>query len=275
MQVRRLRAAAIVVALAFLASPFLAALGDEPTFSRDEMRRFLLTARVVASRQTNTGVTRPWHLTLSDGTLTHDALFQAVDEREPLRKFDDGRVEVNFVDSYRYDLAADALGSLLGLEDMMALTVERKWNGRKGALSWWLPVKMDERARLAQHIEPPPGVDWNAQMYKVRVFSALVYDTDRNLTNILISNDWHIWMIDFTRAFRLARSLPPGADKDLVKCDRKLLAALQALTREDVERGTKDQLSKKEVDALMARRDLILEHFAALVAKQGDAAVLY
>jgi len=36
----------------------------------------------------------------------------------------------------------------------------------------------------------------------MRVFSQLVYDTDRNLGNVLISEDWHLWMIDFTRAFR-------------------------------------------------------------------------
>jgi hypothetical protein len=28
------------------------------------------------------GVTSPWRLTLSDGTLTHDAAFQAVDGRK-------------------------------------------------------------------------------------------------------------------------------------------------------------------------------------------------
>jgi hypothetical protein len=28
------------------------------------------------------GVTRSWRLTLSDGALTHDAAFQAVDERK-------------------------------------------------------------------------------------------------------------------------------------------------------------------------------------------------
>ena len=41
-------------------------------------------------------------------------------------------------------------------------------------------------------------------MYKVRVFDVLVYDTDANLTNVLIGEDWKIWRVDFTRAFRLS-----------------------------------------------------------------------
>ena len=34
--------------------------------------------------------------------------------------------------------AAFGLAELLGLDDMMPVTVERRWNGKRGALSWWL-----------------------------------------------------------------------------------------------------------------------------------------
>ena len=44
-------------------------------------------------------------------------------------------------------------------------------------------------------------------MYKIRVFDQLVYDTDPNLTNVLIGEDWKIWRIDFSRAFRLDKNL--------------------------------------------------------------------
>jgi hypothetical protein len=30
----------------------------------------------------------------------------------------------------------------------------------------------------------------------------LIYNTNDNLTNVMISPDWHIWIIDFIRAFR-------------------------------------------------------------------------
>jgi hypothetical protein len=40
-------------------------------------------------------------------------------------------------------------------------------------------------------------------LYRIRVFDELVYDTDPNLTNVLIGTDWKLYRIDFTRAFRL------------------------------------------------------------------------
>ena len=44
-------------------------------------------------------------------------------------------------------------------------------------------------------------------MYKIRVFDQLVSDSDPNLTNVLIGEDWKIWRIDFTRAFRINTDL--------------------------------------------------------------------
>jgi hypothetical protein len=55
----------------------------------------------------------------------------------------------------------------------------------------------------------------------------LIYDTDPNLTNLLISKDWQLWIIDSTRAFRLFKDLRDP--KNLVQCDRTLLAKLRTL----------------------------------------------
>jgi hypothetical protein len=71
---------------------------DEPTLSKEQIRQFLLTAKVVASKQSDIGITQPWRLTLSDGTVTHDASFQAVDEHKMSKELGI-RTEMNFVDS--------------------------------------------------------------------------------------------------------------------------------------------------------------------------------
>jgi len=36
------------------------------------------------------------------------------------------------VDSYKYNIAAYALAELLGMEDMLPVYVERKWEGKYG-----------------------------------------------------------------------------------------------------------------------------------------------
>ena len=92
---------------------------------------------------------------------------------------------------------------MLGLDGMMPVTVHRTWNGKEGTITWWIDDAFDESTRLKEKRQPPNPMLWNNQMYKMRVFAALVGDTDRNLGNVLITNDWKLWMIDFTRAFRL------------------------------------------------------------------------
>jgi len=110
-------------------------------------------------------------------------------------------------------------------------------------------------------------------MHSVRVFSQLIYDTDRNLQNLLISEDWRIWMIDFTRAFRTVRRLQD--EKELQKCDRSLLDRLRGLDRGDVVRAVGDHLTRWETDALISRRDLIVARFDRLIKEKGESGVLY
>jgi len=246
---------------------------SEPNLTEEQQTEFLLHANVVKSKQLGKGITHPWRLTLSNGELTHDAAFQPVDEHKAKMEFAGGRTEYNFVDSYHYNIAGYQVAKMLGLSDMVPVYVERRWNGQTGSVSWWIPWKYDEAMRHQQHIMAPDPDAWNKQMYKVRVLDQLLYDTDPNLTNVLITEDWKIWRIDFTRAFRLYKDLPDP--KDLVQCDRQLLEKLRQLNYDEVLEKTKPHLNKSEVKALMARRDKIVAYFEKLVAQKGEGAVLY
>jgi hypothetical protein len=244
-----------------------------PTLPREQIRQFLETAPIIKGKATVKGVTRPMRVTLSDGTLTHDAAFSTVDEHKNVERFEGGRVELDFVDSYKFSLAAYKIAELVGLDHMMPVHVEREWRGQKGALAWWVDAKMDEGERLKNKVPVPNPAAWNEQMYRMRVFMQLVADTDRNVGNLLIDADWKLWMIDFTRAFRRTKSVL--SDKDLKKCDRELLAKLRALTLEQVTVATRPYLTKAEIAPLMARRDQIVKLFDALAARNGEAQVLY
>src|SRR5579884_2473735 len=80
-----------------------------PKLTNDQMKHFLLTAKVVRSKQSGKGITHPLRLTLSDGVITHDAAFQMVDEHKPLLELANGHMEMNFVDSYKYNIAGFTL----------------------------------------------------------------------------------------------------------------------------------------------------------------------
>ncbi len=215
----------ILAAVVCLTCQCFVVAADEPTLTKEQTKQFLLTAKVVGSRPASKGVTHTWRLTLTDGTLTHDANFQPIDEHKSEMKLASG-TELNFVDSYKYNIAAYALAELLGMDDMVPVYVERKWKGQTGSMSLYLPSKMDEAERHKQKLSPPDTDAWNNQMYKIRVFDQLISDSDPNLTNVLIGENWKIWRIDFSRAFRLNKE--PKDPKDLVRCDRQLLEKLKA-----------------------------------------------
>jgi len=266
---------ATVPVLVWLALTTFLPAQQEPKLSEEQTKTFLKTAEVIARKNTPKGVTSPYRLTLSDGNVTHDAAFNYINESRQRIQFSDGRTEVNFKDSYKYDIAAYELAKLLGLGDMMPVTVERKWHGMTGAISWWLPVKMDEATRLKQKIEPPDPEAWNRRMYKKRIFAELVYDTDINLTNALISADWQLWMIDFTRAFRVYSDLREKANITGSKCERHLLERLRNLGRDELTRNTKGYLTNAEIDGVMARRDKIVAMYDDLIIKNGEKEVLF
>jgi hypothetical protein len=269
-----LRRGALISGLVLSLACAVSAVGaDETTLSKEQIKQFLLTAKVVKSHEAKKGITGTLRLTLSDGTVTHDASFQPVDEHKDVMSFTSGAVELKFVDSYKYNIAAYGLAELLGIDDLLPVYVERKYEGKVGSLSWWLPVKMDEVERHRQKLEAPDPDAWNNQMYKIRVFDQLVYDTDANLTNVLIGADWKIWRVDFTRAFRRSKDLQ--SPKDLVRCERQLFEKLKALNGNDLAERTKPYLNNEEVKAVMARRDKMVALFQKLISERGEKEVLY
>lgn len=259
---------AVIALSVSLVSPLA---GQTPQ-TREQIEAFMRTAKVVGTRSTPSGVTRPSRLTLSDGTFKHDAVFQPIDERKQMFKPESGKPEMNFVDSWKYNIAAVRIAELVGLADMMPPTIEYRYAGKTGALAWWMDSLMNEGERLKKKIGPPNPTAWNNDMYRQRVFMELVRDNDRNLTNVLISPEWRIIMIDFTRAFRLTDTIRP---LELERADRALLAKMEGLTADAVTTATNGYLTNSEVKAVMKRRDLISSHYRNLVQKLGEAKVLY
>jgi hypothetical protein len=105
----------------------------------------------------------------------------------------------------------------------------------------------------------------------MHIWDELIQNRDRNQGNILWTNDWTIWLIDHTRAFRLGGELLKP--DELMRIDRGLLARLKGLTADSVAKAVADSLSKAEQEAVLKRRDLIVKQLEKRAAKVGDAAV--
>lgn len=242
--------------------------------SRDAVEEFLRTAEVVEAERVGSGTTLPWRLTLSDGTTTHDALFQTVEDRRATGRLANGQVVLNFADSFEFNIAAYRLAKLVGLGHMVPVTVRRQWRDEEGALSWWVDdVMLDERQRLEQKIEPPnPGM-WQAQLFNMRVFAQLVNDTDRNQGNVLYTDQWRLWMIDFTRAFTISEEIRDI--EHLVRVDRSLFRRLQTLDPDVVRTELAPNLTGRETEALLKRCELIVQHVEGWIAEHGEDSILF
>ncbi len=228
------------------------------TLTREEREVFLLKARIVRARPAPKGITGSHRITLSDGRLTHDAHVQSIDEA--LSTFQGRRgVELNFRDSWRFNVAAYRLSVLLGM-DMVPVTVERIYKRAPSSFTWWVDdVMMDEGTRVTEKRRAPDVKAWGQQMAVVRVFDELIYNTDRNFGNLLITSDWQLWMIDHTRAFRRHRTLRTATH--LTGCDRALLARLEALDKATIHRELARWLELPELEGLVGRREAILQFF--------------
>jgi hypothetical protein len=153
--------------------------------TQDEREAFLSTASIVRVESASKGVTKTLRITLSDGTVTHDASVQTIDDSR--MKFETSKgIELNFRDSWRYNVAAYKLDRLLGL-GMVPATVDRLHNGKRGSFTWWVDeVLMDEEERQRQNQRAPRQDDWNQQIFMMRLFDQLISNVDRNMGNLLI-----------------------------------------------------------------------------------------
>ncbi len=181
--------------------------------------------------------------------------------------------ELNFRDSYKFNMAAYELDKLLEL-NMVPVSVERKVGGSMAAVTWWVDdFLMMELDRKKKKMEAPHPETWNPQMFVCLVFDQLIYNTDRNLGNLVITKDWKIWMIDHTRAFRMLKDLQ--TPQNLVQCDRKLLAKMRELSSEVLNQKLGRDLNDVEIDAILSRRDKIAKLFDDKIAQTGESKVLF
>ena len=258
------RSVAFVVVVSLLATSSAFA---QQALAPAEQEHFLKTAKVVRIRAAGKGVTGTMRATLSDGVLTHDASIQNIDVA--MTEFRSNRgTELNFKDSWRYNVAAYRLNQLVQLGNV-PVSVERYHNGKPGAFTWWVDeVLMDEGARLKTKTEAPDALAWNQQMWHVRLFDQLILNVDRNLGNLVIDKNWGVWMIDHSRAFRLSRNVK--TPKNLTRVERGALDRLKALDMTAIDAAIGDYLTSFEKRAILQRRDEIVALF-----EKGGPSMIY
>jgi hypothetical protein len=174
-----------------------------------------------------------------------------------------------FMESYKAEIAAYRLDRMLDLH-MVPPIVERTIDGKNGAAVYWV-----ENTRPWSVKQPPQGPEpmWSLQLTRMKMLDLLIANIDRNQGNLIYDADWHLILIDHSRAFIDKKDLKGLAP--LGRVDRKLWEKMSALTMEDLDRVLDKWVDTKGKKALLVRRDLMAKEIKALIAKRGETSVFY
>jgi hypothetical protein len=240
-----------------------------------EVEQFLKKAKFVTKAPLGGGVTDSLKVSLELNGKTEFAVLKTVDQKRPgAQRNAKGEIELDFQDSWRTEVAAYELDKLLGL-GMVPATVERvsPYESKPASLQLWVKASMSEAKRREKKIIPPSPEKWATQLQAMAIFDALIYNTDRHPDNLLITDTFDIRLIDHSRSFR------PNAElrnkEDLTRFSRVLFGRIEQLSKSVVEKKLLDYLTRTQVDGLMKRRQLLLDHANDLAKKLGERSVFY
>ena len=227
-----------------------------------EMETFLRTAAVTGRGPGPGGRTDAWRLRMESQGVVLPALFKYIDRRRP----------DPLADSFRYDLAAFILSKYLGLTCVPPI-VERTVEDVPGALQAFVANARPVPERRERKIDPPDPEAYDKALAELVVFQALVYDDCRNEKDTLVTDDGRVFRVDFSEAFAPNKGDPPGCN--VLRCSRLLYGRLLAWDERRVAGYLGRYLDRQELDALNARRDLVVRRIKMNIRSLGESNVLF
>ncbi|MBN2246253.1 MAG: hypothetical protein JW755_10460 [Candidatus Aminicenantes bacterium] len=257
-------------------SPFLSAqFLPEEVAEWPKWEKFLEEAEVISSEQLRGrgAVTEPYVLTLEKDGITQKALW----------KNPEGRMK-GWLEGWKWEIAAYRIDQLLGL-NMIPPTIEKRFKGNRGSCQLWVDTEMSLKDKFEKKIKTPAikTFFWNRAIYLQRFFDNLIANEDRHQQNIRITEDWRMILIDHSRSFRTTSKFtkelinkPEGRDsKPMKSLPRSIYEKVKSLDFDAIRAAVGEYLTDDEINAVLARRDLIVKVFEDLIAEQGEAEVLY
>jgi hypothetical protein len=267
---RRITIVTVVVLAAVAASASASGL----PLSGAAAEEFLREAEVVAMKPIGVGITKPMKVTLRWNGREHHAVWKTVDDlRQGIFEGPKGGFQSAFRDSYRYEVAAYELDTLLQL-GLVPPTVCREIDGRRGSLQLWVENAFTELDRRESDRLPRDYVSWSNGLYRLRLLHQLTFNEDaRNVRNVIYDESFRPYAVDNSRSFRRYHYLPD--ESGLLRFSRGLLHRLAALDRERLEESLGPWLDGAEIEAILTRRDLLLRTAGEKAQQYGEEAVLY
>ena len=219
-----------------------------------EFETFLRDAPFRRIEDVPIGVTRPQRGFFDPGGLVTSAAWKLLPP---------GRSN-GFWESYKSEIAAYELDKLLGL-GMVPPAVEKRHRGERGAAILW--VDGVRPWKEVEHQPKPPK--WNLEAIRMKMFDNLIGNIDRNAGNLIVDDDWNLYLIDHSRAFVSETRLRV----EMTRIDRALWERMAALDEATLNSALGEWLDGRSIRAMLRRRDAMKKAIDGLVAKSSEAAV--
>lgn len=220
-----------------------------------EFEEFIRSAPIDRMEEVPVGVTRPKRAYLKGEGLAGSIAWKVLPP---------GRSN-GFWESYKSEIAAYEVDKLLAL-NMVPPTVEKKWRGESGAAILWLPSVRTWKSAQAETTPP----HWDAQAVRMKMFDNLIGNIDRNAGNLLIDGEWHLFLIDHSRAFSDGRRLP----FPMTRIDKDLWDQMRALDEVALTTAIGKWVARGQIRAMLARRDKMQEVIDKLL-QTGSPSTVY
>ena len=244
---------------------------------REKWEEFLKTSKKISSSQPYSereAVTEPWVLALEKDGVTARAMWKDV---KGLMK--------GYIEGWRWEIAAYRLDKLLGL-NMVPPTVEKRFKGDRGSCQLVIEKSINLRQKEAQRIKTPSYriFPLNKATYLQRAWDNLIFNEDRNIGDILYSQDWRMILIDHSRSFRTSgkstktllfseKSKP--VPKPMRMLPKTFVEKLKSVNFNMIKNAVGEYLTDKEIEAVMMRRDLLISWLEKRIKELGEDEVLY
>ena len=249
---------------------------SEELVEREKQEKILQEANIVGQEQLrgSEAVTEPWILELEKDGVKFRAIW-----KNPL-----GR-QKGFLESWKWEIAAYRIDKLIGL-NMVPVTVEKRFQGDLGSCQLWIEDTITLKDKEEQKLKTPSYkvFYWNRALFIQRAWDNLIFNEDRHQNQYLITEDWRMLLIDHSRSFATSKKSTsrlifyekykegPRLMKEL---PRTLYENIKALTAEKIKGAVEDYLTDNEIEAVLMRRDLIVEWVEKRIKELGEDKVLY
>jgi len=244
---------------------------------REKWETYLETADIIgydrpwSDRQ---AVTKPLRLTLEKEGLRQHAIWKNPAGRQR-----------GYIEGWRWEIAAYRLDKYLGL-NMIPPTVERRFRGDRGSCQLMIEAMSNLREMRRKNVEIPSDklLVWNRNIYLQRAFDNLIANEDRHAGNYLITEDLRMILIDHSRTFRTSKKFTEklifterheSGPMVMRQLPNAFFLKLESLNLDVIRSVVGEYLTEKEIEAVLKRKDLILEEINQRIIELGKDQVLY